>query len=124
MRGLAVDAESSEKVFVIAASAALGGYAGIAGGIAYEGIRSNTRANIGNGARINQAADNATADAAQAVHVTAQDDADVFAFGGGISTGVGALAGGVNVGVIRGNVSAAIGDADVQARGSVKVERS
>ena len=121
VRGVAVDAESSEKVFVIAASAAIGGYAGIAGGIAYEGLRSNTRATIGNGARINQT-DNASADALQAVHVTAIDDADVFAFGGGLSTGIGSLAGGVNVGVIRANVSAAIGDADVQARGSVKVD--
>src|SRR4029079_3648841 len=109
-------------VFVIAASAAIGGYAGIAGGIAYEGIRSNTGAAIKNGARINQAGDNATADAAQAVHVTALDDADVFAFGGGLSTGIGSLAGGVNGGVLQGNVGAEIGDADVQARGSVKVD--
>jgi len=121
LRGLAVEADSSEQVFVIAASAAFGGYAGIGGGIAYEGIHSKTHATIGDGADINQALDNNTADVSQSVSVSALNDAHVFAFGGGIATGVAGIGGGVNVGVIRNDVEAGIKDADVQARSNVDV---
>ena len=50
-------------------------------------IDSDTRASIGAGARINQAADNATADAAQSVNVSARNTLDAFAFPGGVGPG-------------------------------------
>src|SRR6185369_13342865 len=86
LRGLAVDAESTEKIFVIAASGAIGGYAGIAGGIAYEGIRSNTRATIGDNAHINTAPEvRFNPSAAGAVDLTA--DAITLAPDHGLRTG-------------------------------------
>ena len=62
------------------------------------------------------------ADASQSVNVSALNDAHVFAFGGGIATGIVGIGGGINVGMIRNNVTAHIGDnTTVGARGSVDV---
>ena len=121
LRGLAVEAESNEDVFVVAATVGIGFYAGIAAAVAVEVIESDTKAFIGDGADINQAADNSSADGLQAVSVTALNDADVFAFGGGVGGGIAGIGGGVNVGILRNNTTAGIGGSNVSARGSVNV---
>ena len=81
-RGLAVQAQSSEDLFAIGASAGGGFYAGLAGGVTVEILDSDTAAWIGAHADVNQEV--AGRNPSQAVNVSAANDVSVFALGGGI----------------------------------------
>ncbi|HUU83030.1 MAG TPA: hypothetical protein VM243_05950, partial [Phycisphaerae bacterium] len=119
-RGLAVQAQSSEDLFAIGASAGGGFYAGLAGGVAVEVIDSDTQAYIGQGAQVNQDTENEHP--GQAVNVSAANRLSVFALGGGLGLGAAGVAGGVDVGIIRNDTTAYIGDdAVVEARHDVDV---
>ncbi|MEX0958007.1 MAG: LEPR-XLL domain-containing protein [Burkholderiales bacterium] len=118
--GLAVQAQSAESVFSLAATVGGGFYAGVGGGVTVEVIHSDTTAFIGEGARIN--ADVGAADSDQSVNVSAFNETLVFAFAGGVGAGIAGIGGGVDVGVLRNNTSAYIGNgAEVQARRNVDV---
>ena len=119
--GVVVQAASSEKLFTVAAAAGGSVYFGLAGGVAVETFHSATTAHIGAGALVNKAADNATAaSSAQSVIVGAVNDVRAFAFGGGLAGGFAGIGGGVDVGVVRNDTNAYIGDgAQVAARNDV-----
>ncbi|MDH5205429.1 MAG: hypothetical protein OEW36_07175, partial [Hylemonella sp.] len=53
-QGVLVQAESSEDLFVLSASAGVGYFAGVAGSVAVQSVASDTTARIGANARINQ----------------------------------------------------------------------
>ena len=110
--GVIVQAESSEEYlhFVLAAS---GGYVGVAGGVAVTLFDSDTTASIGAGAMINQTGGNAGADASQSVHVNAANELRGFSFAGGIAGGVVAFGGAVDVGIVRNDTLAEVGDGTV-----------
>ena len=79
VKGVAVQAKSSEDFFTIAIAGGVGFYAGIAGGITVETIASDTTAYIGENAKVNLATG---AGSAQDVYVAAVNTAKVEATGG------------------------------------------
>ncbi len=123
VRGLAVQAHSVESLFNIAAAGTLAGTVGFAGTVTIEFVNANTYAFIGDSARINQGGAQGGVD--QDVVVSAIDDFKAFAVAGALSAGLAAigLAGGVDVGILRNDTRAYIGnDAQVDARDDVDVE--
>ena len=85
-----------------------------------EVIHSDTTAHIGTGAQINK--DSSGESGNQSVTVTAVNDVKSFTFGGGLGAGIGGIGGGIDVGVVRNNVTSWIGDsADVEAQNNVAV---
>ena len=122
--GVAVQAESSEGVFTIAASGAGGFFGGLAGAVTVNIVGATTKAYIGAGALINQ---NLTgADLSQSVSVAAADTATLRGIDGAlagtnVSFLVGALAGGVDVGIIRNQTSAYI-DTGAQVHANANVD--
>ena len=105
VKGLVVEATSEEKVFHL--NVALGGgFIGIAGGVTVTILNATTHAWIG-AASVN-ASDNTGSGPDQDVWVNAADEARVVTFAGGVSAGVGALSGAVDVGVMRNNTKAEI----------------
>jgi hypothetical protein len=121
-RGLAVQAQSREDLFVIGASAGGGLYAGLAGGVTVNVINSDTFAYIGTDAEINQDQENLNADQNQSVNVSAANEVSSFTLGGGLAIGAVGIAGGVDVGIIRNDTQAYIGsDAKVDAVRDVDV---
>lgn len=120
MRGVQVQAQSSEDLFTIAAAGAGGLYVGIAGAVSVATIDSDTTAFIGDGAQINTRG--GTAHASQDVNVTARNDLGMFTVAGALGVGAVGIAGSVDVGVIRNDTTAFIGDsADVRAARDVDV---
>jgi hypothetical protein len=120
-QGLAVQAQSSEDVFIVAAAGAGGSFVGVAGAVSVEIIDSDTRAYIGAGALVNQNA--LGAGDAQAVNVSAVNSVQILAIDGSIggSAGVG-IAGGVDVGIVRNDTAAYIAaGATVNANQDVNV---
>ena len=119
--GVAVQAATSENVTNIAAAGAAGFYAGLAGGVSVEIFESNTQADIGDNANINESSTGASA--AQAVDVAAVNQATNFSFAGAIAAaGLAALAGGVDVGLMKNSTTAYIGNgSDVHANQDVDV---
>ncbi|UCD79969.1 MAG: LEPR-XLL domain-containing protein, partial [Desulfobacterales bacterium] len=112
-KGLAVQASSSEDVFTVAAAAAGGTYFGLAGGVAVEVIDSDTKAFIGGYAEITSE---------ENVNVSAVNDVDVFSIGGGAGFGAAGIGGGVDVGTLRNDTSAYIGNgAEVSAGKNIDV---
>ncbi|HEY1066031.1 MAG TPA: hypothetical protein VGE52_07970, partial [Pirellulales bacterium] len=120
VRGVVVQATSKEDVFQVAASAAGGKFAGVAGGVTVEVLDSDTTARIGGNTTINAGTTNENA--AQDVVVVAINEVDVFALAGGVGLGLGALGGGIDVGVDRNDTSAVIGPGStVEAKQDVAV---
>ena len=125
IRGVAVQARSSEDVLALGASGAGGLLIGaIAGAISVEVIDSDTLAHIIGGAEVNQ--NNAgSANPEQSVNVSAVNQLDVLSIDGSLGVGLGAVGVGasVDVGVIRNDTTAVIGGAGtkVRARDAVDV---
>jgi FG-GAP-like repeat/FG-GAP repeat len=123
--GVAVQAESSEGVFTTAASGAGGAFGALAGAVTVNIIGATTKAYIGAGALVNQNLTGAAA--SQSVNVAAADSAILRGIDGALAgTNVaflaGALAGGVDVGIIRNTTSAYVdNNARVHANGNVNV---
>src|SRR5262249_58810237 len=105
-KGLVVEATSHEKVFHL--NVALGGgFIGIAGGVTVTILHATTHAWIG-AADVNFTDnDGSSSGNDQDVVVNAADEARVVTFAGGIAGGAGALAGAVDIGVMRNNTKAA-----------------
>lgn len=120
IRGLQVRAQSSEDLFTIAAAGAGGLYVGIAGAVSVAAIDSDTAAYIGDGAQINTSG--GTAHAAQDVNVTARNDLEMLTVAGALGVGAAGIAGSVDVGVIRNDTTAYIGNnASVNAARDIDV---
>ncbi|MCY2932454.1 MAG: hypothetical protein NTV86_23755 [Planctomycetota bacterium] len=120
--GLAVQANSREELLTIAAAGAGGFYAGVAGGVSVEIIKSDTTATIGQYADINKGQVPGDADAAQGINLSAGNDTIVAAIGGALGIGIAGIGGGVDVGVVRNNTKAYVkGHAELTARGDVDV---
>ena len=119
-RGVQVQAESSEDLFTVSAAAAGGLYLGFAGAVSVATVDSDTAAWIGADARVNRGGGDA--DAAQDVNVGARNELALFNVSGALGVGAAGIAGGVDVGVIRNDTTAWIGDrAEVGARRDIGV---
>ncbi|MGA2499913.1 MAG: hypothetical protein ABSH20_19420, partial [Tepidisphaeraceae bacterium] len=117
--GLVVQAVSSENVNEFAVSGAGGVFAGVAGGVTVELIASNTTADIGSGAQIDQ---NGGGSPAQGVDVAAVNTDSINSSAGGIGGGIAGIGGAIDVGMVRNNTVAYIGpSAVVSANGDVDV---
>lgn len=117
--GVAVQASSTEDMFSLAVAVGAGFYAGVAGAVGVSVTDSTTEAFIGAGADVNQAPGAA---AAQSVNVSASNKFDGFTIGGGLGAGIAGVAGAVDVGMLRNNVSAHVdGGAHVSARHDIDV---
>ncbi|HQZ02069.1 MAG TPA: leukotoxin LktA family filamentous adhesin [Thauera sp.] len=108
LRGVQVQAQSSEDLFTVSAAAAGGLYLGFAGAVSVATVDADTLAWIGNGAQVNKGAGDAHA--SQDVNVTARNDFSLFNVSGALGVGAAGIAGGVDVGVIRNDTTAFIGD--------------
>ncbi|MFN3348008.1 beta strand repeat-containing protein, partial [Pseudorhodoplanes sp.] len=120
IRGVAVVAQSSEKVVAVSASAGGGLYAGIAGAVSVELIDSDTFAAIGDGAAINMNTAG-TAHPAQSVTVSARNTIEILAISGALGGGAAGIGGSFDVGLIHNDTQALIGAAQVRARDDVDV---
>ncbi|WP_407052032.1 beta strand repeat-containing protein [Methyloraptor flagellatus] len=107
-RGLLVYANSGESTFVSVVAGAGGFYAGIAGAIAAEAFVDQTRAFIGEDARINLV--NGNANAGQDVAVIARDSTVVAVAEGTVAIGIAAVGGALDVAVITAATQASIGN--------------
>ncbi len=118
--GLVVQAISNESVLAIAASGSGGAFGGLAGVVNFVNIDADTFATIAADTKINQDLDGA---ADQSVHVVALDRVQILSIAGALSVGsIGGLAGGVDVGFVRNDTAARIGDgAKVNAEKDVEV---
>src|SRR5690606_16711269 len=110
MRGLQVQAGSTEDLFTVSAAGAGGFYVGIAGAVSVATVDSDTTAWIGNGAQINTASAGGAPHANQDVNVTARNDFSLFNVSGALGVGAAGIAGAVDVGVIRNDTTAFVGD--------------
>lgn len=120
MRGLQVEARSSEDLFVVSASGAGGLFAGISGAVTVTVVDSATTARIGDDARINTVNGGAATD--QDVNVSARNELKSTAFTGSVAIGAAGISGGVDVLTARNRTQAAIGDrAEVHAARDVAV---
>ncbi|MCG8449894.1 MAG: hypothetical protein MI725_09985, partial [Pirellulales bacterium] len=120
-RGVAVQATSSEDIYQAGASAGGGLFAGVAGGVTVEVVDSDTTAYIGASTLINSN-NGGTQHTDQSVNVTAANDLQVFTFAGAVGIGIAGVAGGVDVGVVRNDTIAYIGNsANVRAARDVDV---
>lgn len=121
VRGVIVQAHSTENVLHLALAAA-GGVVGAAGGVTVTMIDSDTTAEIGADAQVNQTQNNAAATSLQQVYVNAANEARVTSFAGAAAGGLGAVGGAVDFGTLNNDTYAHIGDgAEVRARGNVDV---
>ncbi|MEO1524344.1 MAG: hypothetical protein AAFX06_02860, partial [Planctomycetota bacterium] len=121
VHGLAVQADSSEdyKHLAIAAGA---GFVGVSGGVAVTMIDSDTTALIDGGALINQTGGNAGASSLQSVYVNAANELRGFSFAGALAGGFVGVAGAVDVGSVKNDTVAQIGNgAVVTAENDVEV---
>jgi filamentous hemagglutinin family protein len=120
IKGLSVEASSTEDVFTVAAAGAGGLIVGLAGAVAVETVDSNTRAAIGTNASINKDVTDGNID--QDVNVGARNSVRTNVIAGSLAGGAVGLAGGVDVGSIKNDTSASIGSgAQVYARRDVDV---
>ncbi|WP_245841074.1 LamG-like jellyroll fold domain-containing protein [Puniceibacterium sediminis] len=120
INGVAVLAESSEKITNVAASVGLAGSVGVAGAVNASKIDSDTSAGINDGAQINQ-----TAASSPSVNVSAINDLDIYSVAGALGVGVsaGGIGASVDIGIIRNDTNALIGGVGtaVTAGGEVDV---
>ena len=86
-------ASSSEHLFSVGASLAVGSYLGIAGAVTVEVVDSDTLATVGGGAQINQHTVAGSANANQSVVVAATNKMDILSVAGGLGASLG---GGIN----------------------------
>ena len=121
IRGLSVQAESSEAITDVVASGGAGLYAGVAGAVAVNVDASTTKAYIGDSAKINS---NATAaDGGQSVSVAAVNDVDMLSVSGAAGGGLVGVSGGVDVGIVKNDTAAYVASgAAVSAKGTVDVQ--
>ena len=120
MRGVAVQALSTEATFTLAASGAVG-LGGLTGNLVVVFVDSDTAAFIGADAAINTGNDG-TEGADQSVNVAAVNRAKVFDAALNLNVAFVSLAGSVDLGMIRNDTSAWLGaGSDVHARGDVEV---
>ena len=105
--GVIVQAVSSENVVGLAIAGG-GGVVGIAGAVGVAVITTSTRAAIGADAVVN--ADRIGAGTDQSVNVLAANKIKSFTLGGGAAGGFVGIAGAVDVGVIKSDVNASIGN--------------
>jgi hypothetical protein len=121
MRGVAVQALSQEDIFSLGAAGSGGiGAAAVAGGINANLIDSDTTAFIGERAVVNPST--AGANSTQSVNVAAANQLDVLTIGGSAAVGANAIAGGIDIGVVRNDTTAVIAeDAVVNARQDIDV---
>ena len=118
--GVSVLASTSEGVTNFAAAGGGGLYVGIGGGVTVEVIQSKTIANVGNNARVSALLSGPGI--TPSVQVVATNHAADFSFAGGVALGIGAIAGGFDIGVLRNDTSASLGDGStVNASGDVTV---
>ncbi|NBZ86771.1 LEPR-XLL domain-containing protein [Stagnihabitans tardus] len=117
LRGVILDARSSEDVTLITFAGGIGGGFGLGGAVAVIVSDSDTRADIQDGAVVT-AGDGS---GAAMVVVGASNDfsADTFTGAGGL--GLAGVAGAVTVGILRNGVEARIGAAQVTSEGDVRL---
>ncbi len=116
-----VKAVSRDDIDVVVVSGAGGSVAGVAGAAAVNVVETNTKAYIGNGARVNQ--DDTYDTDLQTVKVVADSETDIKDVAVGASLGFfGGLGAGVDVGIIRNNTTAYVGGgAEVDAEKDIEV---
>ena len=102
LRGVAVQAASSEAMCTIVAAGAAGGYVGLAGGVGVSIVDSDTQAFVGKRAVVST-----PGSISVAAYNKLQMDTDVGAIG---LAGLVGLAGGVDVGVVRSDTQSFIDD--------------
>jgi hypothetical protein len=115
--GLAVQADSSEDIFGLAASVG-GGFVGVAGGLNVTIINVTVKALIGSGT-VNGSL--AGANPLQSVNVAATDRAKTLTIAGGAGGGFVGAGGGVDIGILNVTVQGAILGGLVQANDDVAV---
>ena len=116
IKGVAIQATSSELVEAIAVGAAGGLYVGAGAGVTVTIIDSDTIAY--SGADINKTPG---ANLAQSVSIASGNLVDVMTVGGGFGFGAAGIGGGVDIGIIRNDSSATIGGGSVNAYGDIEV---
>ncbi len=109
IRGVAVQAESSENVHTFAASGAAGYTAQVAGAIAVDIFEADTEAYIAAGAQVNQSQNASKVNAGQTVDVAAADYLNVTSLGGSLVSGLASLAGAADLGLVRNSTTAWLG---------------
>ncbi|MEN6567595.1 MAG: leukotoxin LktA family filamentous adhesin, partial [Veillonellales bacterium] len=121
--GLLVQAQTQENVLTVDAAGAGGYYGGVAGAVSVESLDLTTHAGIGSSAKINTGDGKRTGGGSQSVTVAAHDNTKLTTITGALAGALGAgVAGGVDVGVIKDNTLADIGDgATVNAKQDVDV---
>ncbi len=118
--GVVVQSSSTEDLLHLVIAAG-GGFVGVAGGVAVSLINSDTAAEIGDDAVINQM-HQADAHANQSVYVNAANKAHVTSFAGAVAGGAGAVGGAVEFGTLKNDTLARIGaEAHVSAANDVEV---
>ncbi|MCA9199958.1 MAG: hypothetical protein KDA87_20605, partial [Planctomycetales bacterium] len=108
-QGVIVQAESSEDLFHLAVAGGAG-VVGVAGGVAVTVIDSDTSAKINDGAWINQGDAKNVFGPNQGVFVNAANDLRGTSFAGGIAGGLAGVSGAVDVGIVRSDTLADVGD--------------
>nr|HMU52836.1 LEPR-XLL domain-containing protein [Geminicoccaceae bacterium] len=116
IKGVAIQATTSESVEAIAVCAAGGTYVGAGAGVTVTIIDSDTVAY--SGADINPTPG---ADLAQSVSIASGNLVDVMTVGGGLGVGAAGVGGSVDIGIIRNDSSATIGAGTVNAYGDIDV---
>ncbi len=107
-RGLSVLANSGESELAVVVAGAGGFYAGVAGAVAVEVYVDKTIASLGANDQINQ--NNAGANAAQDVVVTARDSIALSVSEGTVAVGIAAVGGAADVAVITASTTSSVGD--------------
>src|SRR6185437_1670354 len=119
--GVVVSANSNESVFTLGIAGGGGLFVGIAGSVSVQLLDITTLASVGD-ATIDDSALNSGANGAQDVVVVARDSSSVAAIDGGLAIGAGAVAGAVDVGILRNSTEATIADgATINAKDRVEV---
>ncbi len=109
VRGVVVQAESSENVHTFSASGAAGYAAQVAGAVSVDIFEADTEAYIAAGAQVNQGQNAANVNAGQTVDVAAADYLNVTSLGGSIVSGLASLAGAADLGFVRNSTTAWLG---------------
>ena len=119
-RGIAIQANNKEQLVGVTVSGSFGLYFGLGGAVSVEVFVSGARAYIGEHAEINK--DRTNVDHRQAVQLVSYSDTNIFTFAGGVAGGLVGVGAAIDVGVIRTNSVAFIGQyAEIYAKGDVKV---
>lgn len=116
IKGVAIQATSSEAVGAIAVGAAGGTYVGAGAGVTVTIIDSDTIAY--SGADINPTPN---ANLAQSVSIVSGNLVNILTVGGGLGVGAAGVGGSVDIGIIRNDSSATIGAGTVNAYGDIEV---